>query len=66
MDMENLKKFPKGFFSIVRPEATPNKNKDDEIIPINWSKDVIKGKKKAIVKLVKKSWRYNSSKQIYW
>ncbi len=57
MDMENLKKFPKGFFSIVRPEATPNKNKDDEIIPINWSKNVIKGKKKAIVKLVKKSRR---------
>lgn len=52
--MENVRKFPSGFFNITRPEAKSSKNKDDKIIPINWSKEALEGKKKPIVKLVKK------------
>ncbi len=52
--MEKEKKiknnFPKGFFTKIRPEAIPSSNPDDEIIPIRWSKDVLDGKKKAVVK----------------
>jgi len=55
--MENVRKFPNGFFNTVRPEVTPSKNKDDKIIPINWSEEVLKGKRKAVVKLAKKSRR---------
>lgn len=55
--MENVRKFPNGFFNTVRPEVTLNKNKDDKIIPINWSEEVLKGKRKAVVKLAKKSRR---------
>ena len=47
--MELLNKFPKGFFNSQLPEATPSKNKDDKIIPIKWSKEVKKGKKKALI-----------------
>lgn len=53
--MENKDKkisFPSGFFTKVRPIATPSKNPDDEIIPINWSKDVISRKKTAVVKKI--------------
>lgn len=57
--MENLKKFPEGFFNIVRPEVTPSKNKDDEIIPFVFpdNKNVKKGKykNKIILKAVNKS-----------
>lgn len=41
--------FPSGFFTKVRPEATPSKDPDDKIIPIKWSDDVLKKKKKAKV-----------------
>ena len=42
-------KFPNGFFTKIRREATPSKDKDDTIIPIKWSKKVLTKKKKAIV-----------------
>lgn len=49
--MELTKKFPKGFFECPRPKA-PMSSKD--IIPIKWSKEVLKGKKEVIVKSTKK------------
>ena len=42
-------KFPNGFFTKKRREATPSKDKDDTIIPIKWSKKVLTKRKKAIV-----------------
>lgn len=57
--MENVRRFPKGFFSIVRPEATPSKNKDDKIIPFVFpdNENIKKGKykNKVILKAVNKS-----------
>lgn len=49
--MDLLNKFPNGFFEKDRPEA-PKKKLD--IIPIKWSNDVVKKRKKAVVKLAKK------------
>ena len=46
----NITKFPTGFFKKDRPEVTPSNNPDDEIIPINWSKDVRDKKRKAVVR----------------
>ena len=51
--MEKLKKLPKSFFEKVRPQTTPNHNSSDEIIPIKWSKEVLSGQKRALVKLKK-------------
>lgn len=52
--MELLNKFPKGFFNSQLPEATPSKNPDDKIIPIEWSKEVKNKKKKGLVKKLSK------------
>lgn len=43
-------KFPNGFFTKIRREATPSKDKDDTIIPIKWSKKVLTKKKKSYSK----------------
>ena len=48
-----LKRLPKDFFQKARQKATSSENPDDEIIPIKWSKDVVGGKKKAVVTLAK-------------
>lgn len=48
-----LKKLPDGFLKKNRTKIS--KNIDEDIIPIKWSKEVITGKKKAIVKLAKQS-----------
>ena len=47
-------KFPKGFFTQPRPTIS-NKEALKEIIPFEWSKDVKKGKKEAILCLSKKN-----------
>ncbi len=47
-DKKNIT-FPSGFFTKVRPEVAPSKNPDDKIIPIKWSDEVLKQKKKAKV-----------------
>ena len=52
--MEFANSLPKDFFTKNRPKAEPSSDPDDEIIPIKWSKEVLDGKKKAIVKLAKK------------
>ena len=49
-DIRKKISFPAGFFTKVRPEATPSNNPDDKIIPIKWSKSVRDGNKKAVVK----------------
>lgn len=51
--MEKLKKLPLSFFEKPRPNAPKNSLKD--IIPIEWSKEVIDGNKKIIVSLPKES-----------
>ena len=40
--------FPSGFFTKERPVIT-NKQALQDVVPINWSKDVEKGKKKTII-----------------
>ena len=47
--------FPVGFFTKIRPEAQPSNDPDDEIIPIQWSDEVMSGKKIAIVTSPKKN-----------
>lgn len=49
--MEFTKKFPKGFFDVSRPKTPMH---DQEIIPIKWSNDALKGKKSVVVKSAKK------------
>lgn len=51
--MEFTRRLPKEFFAKVRPHAQPSNDPDDKIIPIKWSKEVMDGKRKAIVKLAK-------------
>lgn len=40
--------FPSGFFTKERPVIT-NKQALQDVVPINWSKDVEKEKKKTII-----------------
>lgn len=49
--MELTRKFPKGFFEQSRPIAPKEKT---DILPIKWSKEVLSGKKQAVVKSAKK------------
>jgi hypothetical protein len=48
-----MKVLPKSFFEKVRPNVkdlkSTKKNPDDEIIPFNWSKNVLVGKCKDSV-----------------
>ncbi len=53
--MEIGKRLPKSFFEKSRPTAPVDSFKD--IIPINWSNDVLNGKKKVIVELPKEKKR---------
>lgn len=57
--MENLKRFPDGFFNIVRPEVTPSKSKEDKIVPFVFPDNVNvkkgKYKDKIILKAINKS-----------
>ena len=46
-------KFPPNFFTIPRPHVAKKETPED-IIPFKWSKDVLSGKKKAILYPVKK------------
>ena len=52
--MEQKKKitFPKGFFTKPRPTMTSSEALKD-VEPFKWSKDVLKGRKKAILYPVK-------------
>ena len=52
--MEQKKKitFPKGFFTKPRPIMTASEALKD-VEPFKWSKDVLKGRKKAILYPVK-------------
>ena len=52
IEMELMRQFPNGFFSIPSPIAKPTNNPDDEIIPIEWNK--AKNNKKIKVELAKK------------
>jgi len=47
--------FPDGFFTKDIPEAQPSNDPDDEIIPIQWSDEVMSGKKIALVTSPKKN-----------
>ena len=49
--MELSKRLPKSFFEKARPKAPKELTKD--VVPINWSEEVLKGNKKVIVKLPK-------------
>lgn len=49
--MAKNKKLPLSFFEKIRP-TTP-KDKQNEIEPINWSKEVIDGKNQILVTLPK-------------
>ena len=51
--MDCTRRLPKDFFTKSRPHAKPSNDPDDKIIPIKWSKEVMDGKRKAIVKLAK-------------
>ena len=51
-EMELMKQFPKGFFTIPSPIAKPTNNPDDKIIPIKWKET--KENKKIKVELAKK------------
>ena len=44
---------PDNFFARVRPHVN-KKEKDEDMIPFKWSKEVIDGKKKAILSLKNK------------
>lgn len=49
-----ISKFSNSFFEKRRPnvrESNMKVNPDDKVIPIKWSKDVLNGKKKVIVKI---------------
>lgn len=51
MKKNDLKeKFPKNFFTKIRSVSKPANLEENEVIPIRWSKEVMKGKKKAIVR----------------
>ena len=52
MKNDVLPKFPDGFFSKVR-KTISNEEAFKDIIPIEWSDDVLSGKKKVIVKMAK-------------
>lgn len=49
--MDTIKRLPLSFFEKSRPNAPKNSLKD--IVPIEWSKEVLSGKKKVIVELPK-------------
>lgn len=49
--MEKKKKIPLNFFEKIRP--TTKKDEQTDIEPINWSKEVINGKKEILVTLPK-------------
>lgn len=53
----NMKSLPKSFFEKTRPNVRENKNiaqqTDNIVIPIEWSKEVLEGKKKVLIKLPK-------------
>lgn len=49
--MELSKRLPKSFFEKIRPKAPKESAK--EVIPVDWSEEVLKGNKKVIVKLPK-------------
>lgn len=52
MEAKASQKIPKGFFSQPRPTVS-SKEALKDIVPIKWSKAVLSGNKKAIVRSVK-------------
>ncbi len=49
--MDTIKRLPSSFFEKSRPNAPENSLKD--VVPFDWSKEVLSGKKKVIVELPK-------------
>lgn len=45
-------KFPKGFFKKSRPTISTKETLKD-VIPVEWNKNVLEGKKKTLVKSAK-------------
>ena len=55
--MEMINKFSSSFFEKSRPnvrEINKKINPDEKVIPIEWSKDVLEGKKKVKITLPNK------------
>lgn len=48
MNKKEKVKFPKGFFTQPRPTITTKEALKD-VIPFEWSSDVLEGKRKAII-----------------
>lgn len=48
----SLTKFPKGFFEKSRPTISTKEALKD-VIPLEWNKSILEGKKKTLVKLAK-------------
>lgn len=52
MKKKERPKFPKGFFEKSRPTISTEEALKD-VIPVEWSKNILKGKKKALVQATK-------------
>lgn len=48
MEKKEKIEFPKGFFSVKRPEISTKEAMAD-IVPIKWSKEIMNKSKKAVV-----------------
>ena len=51
---KKIVKFPKDFFTKIRPHVTKKESLED-MIPFKWSDEVSNGKKKAILYSIKKN-----------